>query len=561
MEIIIAAIVLYLLWLLITKLIIPMAPFVIGGVAVSISLMGAGAAIFYYICAIIQYANPYIATSGRSFKDVFVDSSKHKQEYVRRKSYFFGPGFFSLKRTISCAWSSNFEALRAAWELPGEAEHWYSKILYFLVFLVFSAAVLVAGTAATLAFSAVHCCVILTVMLLVYLIFSIVWIIDRIYLKAHSINSMCPYCKARFTVPAFACTCGKKHTRLVPSSYGVFHHKCVCGKKLPTTFFNGRSKYRAFCPVHGEELASSGSRQFGLTMIGGSSSGKTVYLAAYFNTLFDHISRKSSMKTKIPDIHMDDFQELSDIFYGKKRVSGTLTADSTKEYSVILEKKGKTNVQFTIFDVAGEVFDAPDLRGMTYTNDMRDSNGILLMLDPFSSEKMQQYAKSEGVNIKNVSKADVVKVINSFATHLRSIPGAGKVGQKITRPIAVIITKMDYPCMIKKLSRYSIGRELRSSSETVKAIDIQDKYCYDFLLNNGFSGVINALEANFSTIHFFPVSASGGAETGAPFDPDDYVLQPVHWLVRVLDPNLADDMGIPDEESILKGAYGISSSD
>ena len=64
---------------------------------------------------------------------------------------------------------------------------------------------------------------IILVVLAIYVIFTIVWIIDRIYLLKNKIRSDCPTCHSRFLIPTFMCPdCGAMHKKLVPGPYGIW---------------------------------------------------------------------------------------------------------------------------------------------------------------------------------------------------------------------------------------------------------------------------------------------------------------------------------------------------
>lgn len=86
-----------------------------------------------------------------------------------------------------------------------------------------------------------------------------------------------------------------KHARLVPGPYGIWHRRCSCGKKLPTTFLLGRSALKAFCPVCGNELAASDVQQFSLSVVGGTSSGKTVLLTAFYHNFLEALDKNKQV--------------------------------------------------------------------------------------------------------------------------------------------------------------------------------------------------------------------------------------------------------------------------
>lgn len=67
---------------------------------------------------------------------------------------------------------------------------------------------------------------------------------------------------------------------------------------------------------------------------------------------------------------------------------------------------------------------------------------------------------------------------------------------------------------------------------------MQDQPCRDFLLQIGLNDFIMAVDAQFSNVHFFLVSATGGVERGIAFNPDSTLLNPFLWIMRQENANL-----------------------
>src|SRR5262249_30275583 len=47
-----------------------------------------------------------------------------------------------------------------------------------------------------------------------------------LYSRIYRIFFRCPDCHREMSIPTFICSCGTEHSRLWPSIYGVFHHRC-----------------------------------------------------------------------------------------------------------------------------------------------------------------------------------------------------------------------------------------------------------------------------------------------------------------------------------------------
>ena len=92
----------------------------------------------------------------------------------------------------------------------------------------------------------------------------------------------CPHCYMTFKVPGYVCpSCGKIHKDLIPGKTGILVARCECGRFLPSALATGRSRLGGVCPECEKTLATAGAKEFTLQLIGGNTSGKTAYLAAF----------------------------------------------------------------------------------------------------------------------------------------------------------------------------------------------------------------------------------------------------------------------------------------
>ena len=362
MEIIIYIILGYLaiqalIWLF-TNIIGPAAKWILIVAVTAGVLSGAWVAFSSYIKSIIANINPY---------QYYVDKSKNKQEFAKHKSYFFGPGLAQLGKTIKDAWGGIVVALKKIADIRDNIGDWSDGFLRFILkpiawifYIVAMIAVGLFGGVITTVLSAVHAVILFTFMCIIYVLFSLTWIADRLYLKRKSIKTSCPYDQTRVTIPHFRCpNCGEVHTKLVPGPYGIWNRRCTCGAKLPTTFFNGRSKLIPLCPTCGTELAASDVQQFSLTIVGGTSSGKTVLISAFYHEFLELLNKNIKVNYEIPAIHKDMFDDL-ERWYGGVPCAATAVNVTSDMYSILFSSDAlETDKQFSIYDIAGEAFDDP----------------------------------------------------------------------------------------------------------------------------------------------------------------------------------------------------------
>lgn len=550
MEIIIYLVLIYLAYLairwFIVSVIAPIGKWVIIGASVAGLVIGAFVALKCYIQSIIANKNPY---------EYYEDTSKKKQEFAKRRSYFFGPGLAQLKKTVIEAWSGIKDSVIAIADkredIPDLTDmivvHQLLWIVSWLFFIVAVLTVGVLGGAITIGLGLLHATILFVVMAVIYVLFSVTWLIDRIYLQRKSIKASCPYCQNRSVIPMFQCPgCGNMHTKLVPGPYGIWHRTCTCGEKLPTTFLMGRSKLKAYCPNCGNELAASDVQQFSISLVGGTSSGKTVMLTSFFHDFFKLLDKNKDIYYEIPQMHVDMFDNLEEWFNGAY-CDPTRRSETAEMYSLLLNSGSLDfRKQFSVYDIAGEAFDDPKMESMLPMYQLRDSNGMIMVIDPLSSGEVRRQVAEDGGDTNNFSNVDSASVLTNYVTYLNSVLTNRGVGKKSDKPVAVAITKVDIPTIAEQISHQKIQNLYESNPGMFESFaQARDEICKDFLQQNGFIDVINALTVNCNNVHFFPISAIGHAANGKKYVPQ-HVLDPFAWLIRETDPALADLMGLED---------------
>lgn len=548
MELIVYAVLIYLAYLIIRWLIVHII-LPAGKIAAIVALVtgtaiGAFFAFKSYIKSIIANINPY---------DYYEDHSKNRQEFAKQRNYFFGPGFVQLGKTVADAWKGIAEAIKWVFGLRKRISEavdifvlkqviWLFSWLFVLCALI---AIGILGGAITCILSVAHAAILLCVMAVIYVLFSITWIIDRIYLQMHSIKTNCPVCHARSVIPQFECPeCHSLHTKLVPGPYGIWHRRCVCGKRLPTTFLLGRSRLNAYCPHCSTALAASDVQQFSISMVGGSSSGKTYLLASYFHEMFKQLDSNQKMFYEIPQSNVDMFNNIEDWFNGIE-IDATQRNTSSYMYSVLMNSNAlQSRRQYSIYDIAGETFEDQNMPEMSIVYHFRDSNGLVIVIDPLTSSDVRAKAAREGADVGKYARMDTAIVVENFAAYLKTVVTNVGAGKKDDRPVAVVITKTDLPTIDECLSYEHIDEMYRANSGSYENFSaICDAICEDFLGRNGFADAISAIKINFSNVHYFPVSAVGHAINGRKFTPQ-HVMEPFNWILCSTDAQLADVMGV-----------------
>lgn len=501
---IIIAIVLGILYALIVYVIMPLG----GILGIASLVIGLGYALYTsirsFVGAVKIHKDPYTT---------YVDSSPNASPGINR-NYFFGPGFHQLDAIVKKAFSLQGNHINDLkdWRDMHLVSVSYRDIWIWLFFIIAAVFTYIFGFAWTLVFSILLSVVLIVGVVLFFLFFSVLWGLDRLILSIKAIQSRCSSCKRVSVVPTFICPdCGMEHKNLTPGPYGIYERKCSCGKRLPTTFINGRSELDAICPFCSTDLAASDARQFGIQLVGGVSTGKTTYLAAFLHKYLEVLSHIPNISVTLsPQAAFDELARWYEHGY-----SAATTETNAIMYSIIQNTDKQDPVQFTIYDIAGEAFGR--LGNDTQQHQFNYCEGILFVVDP------------------TTAPSHVWQTMSSFIQEFTNLRGLHPT-KMADVPVVIMITKSD---LYKKLiglpkikATHSANLKRNPDAKEYLTIDhVRNGICRDFLLNNDYGNTINLIEAQFNNIQFFPVSAMGHPqENGGCYEPWG-VLEPVIWLM------------------------------
>ena len=318
-----------------------------------------------------------------------------------------------------------------------------------------------------------------------------IWLVDRLALRSKSIHIRCPNCKDSDEFgplrPTVACLCGKKHDNLIPSPLGVFSRRCSCGQKLPTTFLRGRGAYPAFCPQCGAKLVSTTSRQYGIQLVGGRGSGKTTFLAAFWTQYKDILKKQGVPYAEKP---REQFAKLEKIVQ-----EGVVepTTDLNSETFSVVHYYARESVQASFYDVSGKIFET----GKSKIPQLQFGycEGVLLFLDPCAPPDDALLTTTNFINAFNVMRGGSPSKLSKV-------------------PVAIVVPKADL-----------FPEEFRSIQFDKTKLRENAKICLSFLAGRGFLKTINALDAEFSNVAYFPVVSK--SDKGKAYG----VLEPIAWLM------------------------------
>lgn len=472
--------------------------------------------------------------------------TKTKKQQPAEKSYFFDKGYKDLWNTIKGAWVLNFQAIakyaRNLGSLRGEKL--VKRVFLFIWNTLAMLSVLFFGTLFTAVLSAVHVFILLLFMLLVYIGFTFIWIVDRAYLIRKKIFTACHECKEKSLIPTYLCpSCGNPHTNLTPGVYGILKRKCKCGEKLPTTFFNGRKNLDAICPHCESPLSDRESRPICIPIVGGRSVGKTAFITAFSKDFIEGIAPDKGFETQFYNSKKQDIYNeiIRDYATGSTRMTDRpqdVNAASSVSFSFFVKHPQlKPERLVHVYDIAGEVF--TDNNENEVQKQYEYCQGIVLMIDPFAIPSVRY--KYEDMlapeDVAGIGTADINEIIDSFLNKLREVTGLSD-KKMATVPLAVVISKIDSAKLEEELGTEAV-KALMSTNTTKFAdfYDTQDYLCRKFLKENNMESFLNNVSIQFKTNRFFACSAIGHTRDKGQFKPEG-VMAPMEWIMTNADPEL-----------------------
>lgn len=461
------------------------------------------------------------------------------------KSYFFGKGYRDLGKTISDSWSLNWAT---AGEFGGKCKHYIhgaktNKWKYFPAagagFAAF--AVVVFGTAFFLALSTIHITVLGLFFLMIYLSFTLIWGIDKLYRVKNKIFTACPKCHHKSELPVYLCSkCGTGHTNLIPNSYGILKRTCNCGQKLPTSFFNGRSKLNDNCPECSQGIGIQESKPICIPIIGGPSVGKSCYLIAAANQLIEKTAPENSWKTPFlnrqnEDLYSRAVQDFNNGIPPAKTSERTPTA-----FNFFIEsKKWSPRKILYFYDAAGEAFhDSSELLSHRFYGYL---HGFLFIIDPFSiPELLYEYEDNLKIHGAEIRASDTM-LEDAFDTMLINLEKNHKIkrDQQVTKPCAIVINKIDAFDLEERIGHKAVRAFMQRRPEFSEFKDAEERLCKETFISWGLGNFIRKLEQKFTKIRFFTCSALGRIPDGNNTKFQPYRTgKPLLWLLGQADRHL-----------------------
>lgn len=462
------------------------------------------------------------------------------------KSYFFDKGYRDMANTIKGAWERNGDSIKKYGDHLKALDNrsMGSKFFLGIVNVLAIIAVILCGSMITAVITVINVLVLIVFMAIVYIGFSVIWIVDRVYLTRKKIFTACHECKERSLIPTYICPkCGAKHTNLTPGVYGILKRTCNCGEKIPTTFFNGRKRLEAECPHCGHKLTDRETRPICIPVVGGRSVGKTAFITAFSREFIETVAPAKGFDIEFYNEKKEEiYREITqDYITGSTRMTERpqdVNEASSVSFSFFVKHPDFSPERLVhVYDIAGEVF--TDNNENEVQKQYEYCQGIVLIIDPFAipSIRFKYEELLEPEDIAGIGKADINEIINSFLNKLREVTGLSD-NKMATVPLAVVISKIDSAGLEQDIGAMAVNKLMKSEPEKyTDFFNTQDYLCRKFLKENSMDSFLNNVTIQFKNNRFFACSAIGHTRDKGQYKPEG-VLPPMEWLFRIADPKI-----------------------
>ena len=389
-------------------------------------------------------------------------------------------------------------------------------------------------------FSLLQIVIVFVIMVFVYLGFVIALLLDKLYCLFKGIGTTCPApgCQTHIGLPVYVCACGAKHTKLLPSRYGILNRRCNCGRKLPTTFFSGRAQLMKksggswICPSCGYALQGNvNTIDITIPVAGGPSSGKTCFLTQALREIETNAPKYGLEFEYIENPALGDDYHLNKGLFENGQLPNKTNDYNLRYYQFYLSPKGaKVKNIISICDVAGEAFDASD-DAIGHQVGLKNAKAFLIALDPLSVSGFREELQEQGFNYSKYMASEKFTLDDVLLTLIRNLENlhAISAAKKVSADVVVAFTKCDIPALegvfgANALANYQARHNINSTYEAL------NKMCEEFLIKYGEHNFLNSLKSKFRSVQFFTSSALGHVENGTKFKPTG-VEEPLLWLI------------------------------
>lgn len=383
------------------------------------------------------------------------------------------------------------------------------------------------GTAAGAVAGALLAAVLTATILTVFaLLLGLVWLFpmaavgvlrtaERLRTLTFGIRMKCPYpgCYRPFPLGVHRCPgCGTTHAALRPNRYGALWHRCSCGTKLVTTTLAGRGRLAAQCPHCAQQLPElvGSVRVVHLPLIGGTSSGKTMLMAAMVAGLRSWSQYgTASARLHVEFASKDDKKDFGALNQQLTQTGWTLKTQGGQPRAFMLcVRYGRRRRLLYLYDPMGESLrDAGSIREQQY---LTHADGVILVADVLADPQVRRALEGADAERADAARPSDLGPLDTYQRLTGEL--AALTGRRRRLPLATVISKRD---VLDRITSLPVpGARLDAWLESI-----------------GLGALVRSLNHDFSATRYWAVSAHAATGAGALDSEQRRAAEPVLWVL------------------------------
>ncbi|MEV5482591.1 MULTISPECIES: TRAFAC clade GTPase domain-containing protein [Streptomyces] len=398
------------------------------------------------------------------------------------------------------------------------------------------------GTALGAALGALLAALITSVVLLAFgLLLGVVWLLvmatvavlrgaERLWLLVRGIRMKCPYpgCYRPFPLAVHRCpSCGVAHRELRPGRYGALWHICVCGQRLVTTSLAGRGQLATRCPHCDQQLPETvgSTRVVHLPLVGGTSSGKTMVMAAMVAGLYAW-SRRSALTVEYASTA--DRNDAGALNQQLNQTGWALKTQGGDPRAFMLRiGHGRRHRLLYLYDPMGESLrDADAVRQQQY---LAHADGVVLVADVLADPQVRRALLGGDAERASAARPSDQSPLDTYQRLTGEL--AALTGRRRRLPMATVVTKRDV-------------------LDQIDALPVPGARVDSWLEVIGLGALVRGVGHDFGSARYWAVSAYAATGTGALESEQRRAAEPVLWILARSGLRVGALVGEPPEQGV-----------
>lgn len=359
-----------------------------------------------------------------------------------------------------------------------------------------------------------------------------------LYSRFYRIFCRCPNCHMDMPIPIYICpTCGTEHSRLWPSIYGVFVHRCkTCNTKLPT-LGSRRAKLLRICanstcrrPLN---IGIGAGTNVHIPIIGGPSVGKTNYIVTATRMLRETYQSYGYTINFTDKDHEDTFNNnIQSLQHGNELLKTTIIVPQAYNLSIRAPRARVPKLAY-VYDAAGEAFNSNE--NTSQQEYYKYVDGLIFIIDPCAIPRYHYMHQHDISALKDALRPGVLDIMQTYERMIHMFEaslGLRKL-RRYTQPVAVVITKVDALNLEYEIGAPAAQIVMSHNPALRSEGDAMHHIVREFLCDNELDHFVRDLETHFANVRYFSCSSLGrlpSQRDTRSFTPIR-VLEPLEWLL------------------------------